>query len=336
MKASSMTGADPVVTAFEPAPRLAPAVSPPAAWPRQLLRLAGTAALLAATAWFVDPRAVLDRLRALDARWLAAALALAGPMYLMLAARWWLTSRRIGAPLSFSRALADYLLSSVLNQTLPVGVAGDAVRAVRHGRRLRAAGVDGGVGRAIRSIVLERVSGLAVLAASLATAAATLVGAHPRLAAVALGEAVIIAAVVALVWRAGGRAPVAGRGGAVARLGDDARRGLFAAAPAQLALSTGILASLVAMFYCAGRATGLALDAGAVAQVTPLILAASLLPLAFAGWGVREAITAAIYGALGLDPVSGAAAAVTFGLLSLVASAPGLIVWLVPVDDRAG
>jgi uncharacterized membrane protein YbhN (UPF0104 family) len=298
---------------------------------RQLLHLAASAGILTATVVFVDARAVLSRLGQLDAGWLAAGLALSLPLYVLLAARWWFTARRIGAPLPFRRALLDYYLSTFLNQVLPLGVAGDAVRAIRHASRLGAGGETRTTGRAVRTLLIERLAGLAVLGLVVAIAGVSLLDEDRRVAALALVEAGVIALAVGLAALAGGK-PIAGA--AVAALGQDARRALFArgALPAQLALSALALSALIATFACAARATGMAVGVVDAAQVAPIILAAATLPLAFAGWGVREALTAAIWAALGLDPASGAAVAVTFGLLSLVASTPGFIVWLVPHD----
>jgi glycosyltransferase 2 family protein len=302
---------------------------PPARRGRQLLHLAASAAILAVTAWFVHPGAVFDRLRALDPIWLFAGLALSLPLYAALAARWWFTARRAGAPLRFSRAYFDYYLSTFVNQVLPLGVAGDALRAIRHGRRLRAGGDRRGLSRAVRTLLIERLGGLAVLGGAVGIAAATLVGRDRWLAGFAAIEALVITVAVGLVWAAGGRRIA---GAALAELGQDARRALFArgALPVQVGLAAAALASLVGIFFCAGRASGAVLDPIAFAQVVPIVLAATTLPLAFAGWGVREAVTAAIWGALGLEPAAGAAVALTFGLLSLVASAPGLAIWLTP------
>ena len=85
-----------------------------------------------------------------------------------------------------------------------------------------------------------------------------------------------------------------------------------------------------AVFSCAGRATGVPLDLVTAVQVVPLVLAATTVPWAFAGWGVREASTAALYSLLGLDAATGVAVSVTFGLLSLVAAAPGVVVLALP------
>ena len=178
-------------------------------------------------------------------------------------------------------------------------------------------------------MVLERLSGLAILGVTVAVCGASLLVRDHTVAALGIGEAVVIAVAVSLVLLTRGRR----LGGAAARaLGDDARQ--TAQDPGLLVriavLSALALAGLVGMFYCAARAAGVTVDQAAVVQVTPLILGASALPLAFAGWGVREALTAAIYGALGLGPATGAAVALTYGVLSLVAAAPGLVLWILP------
>lgn len=324
----------PAGTTTATTPVVEPALGAGATRTRRALQVAGTLALLGGTALLVDPAAIAARLVALDVAWLLAALACAVPMYLAMAARWWLTARRLDAPVGAGRALAEYQLSTFLNQALPLGIAGDALRALRHGRRLRAAGMADGLGRAIRVVVLERLAGLAALGVVVAVAAVSLLGTSPLLAAVAGAEAVVVALGLGFLIGLRGRRPDSQR----ARLAADARRA-FAGGGAlslQLALSLIAVGSLVAMFHCAGRAAGAPLTVARSIQIVPIVLAASTLPLAFGGWGVREAITAALYAALGVAPALGAAVAVTFGAVALVASAPGLLVALVPnVGPRA-
>jgi hypothetical protein len=54
------------------------------------------------------------------------------------------------------------------------------------------------------------------------------------------------------------------------------------------------------------------------------------VPWPFAGRGTREGATAAIFDVVGLAAADGAAACVAFGLLSLVAAAPGILALLAP------
>ena len=68
----------------------------------------------------------------------------------------------------------------------------------------------------------------------------------------------------------------------------------------------------------------------AIVQVVPLVLFAMTVPWAFAGWGAREVSTAALFSLMGVDAAAGVAVSITFGLLSLAAAAPGVVVLCLP------
>jgi uncharacterized membrane protein YbhN (UPF0104 family) len=258
----------------------------------KLLRIVATLAAIALLAWRIDGRAVLAQLAHLDARFIAAFVALSLPLYFVCAARWSFTAARLEAPVPLRRAFLDYYVSTLLNQLLPFGVAGDVVRAARH--------------RA-QPVILERLSGVAALA--------LWVAASMR----AWWAVALIAIALALIarhraWRAA--------------LWD---RGALAV---QLALSLVAVALLLALYACAGRAVGVALDAATVMRGVPLLLAATTVPWAFAGWGVREAAAAALWRSMGQEPSAGVAVSIAFGLLSLLAAAPGLVVLALPLPKR--
>jgi uncharacterized membrane protein YbhN (UPF0104 family) len=297
-------------------------------------------ALVGAIGWLVDVRAVGRQLVHLDARWVAISLALTLPLYALYAWRWSFTAARVGAPISFRHAWVEYYASTLLNQVLPVGVAGDVVRALRHHGRLERAGAAS-LGPAARAIVLERLSGLLGLALFVvASAGVWLARGRRDLVPVGVGALALVAGGALFVARRArggdddGRAP--DRLGlshlGLSRLAADGRAALVArgALGVQLALSTAAVALLVALFASAARAAGVAVDVLTALEVVPLMLAATVVPFAFAGWGVREATTAALYRLLGLDAVTGVTVSVAFGLLNLAAAAPGLIVLALP------
>src|SRR5215813_13170862 len=95
-------------------------------------RFVATLACALGILWLVDVRQVGAKLSHLEGRFIAAFLLLSLPLYLLCAWRWHFTAARVGAPLRFRRAWLDYYLSTLLNQVLPIGVAGDVVRAARH------------------------------------------------------------------------------------------------------------------------------------------------------------------------------------------------------------
>ena len=283
--------------------------------------------VVAVAARFVGIGAVAARLHHVDARWAALALVLTPPLYALYALRWSFTAARVGAPLPVGRAFAEYYVSTLLNQLGPFGVAGDVVRAFRHHGRGDGDGAPS-LGAAARAVVLERLSGIVGLALFVLAAAVVWLrrGRH-ELVPVALGALLLVTAGALFA------ASRAGDGGGGDRLGlgalvRDGRAALVArgALAVQLGLSSAAVVLLVLQFVCAARATGAVVDAGTALAVVPLVLAATIVPFAFAGWGVREATAAALYGLFGLDAATGAAVSVAFGLVTLAGATPGLIV----------
>jgi Uncharacterised protein family (UPF0104). len=57
--------------------------------------------------------------------------------------------------------------------------------------------------------------------------------------------------------------------------------------------------------------------------VIPIVLLSMLVPLAIGGWGVREALAAALFPFAAASATQGLAASVAFGLVFILASAPG-------------
>lgn len=282
--------------------------------------------------WRVDLRSLGARLAHLDARFVALFLALSVPFYLLCAWRWHFTAARLGARLPFHRAWLDYYLSTLLNQIMPVGVAGDVVRAARHRHRLADGRERASWATAASAVVLERFSGVLALGLFVIASGAIWSVRERRtvlvIGAVALPTLVLLGS---LGWR------WARRSARVARLAADVRAALVerGALRFQLAISIAAVVMLLAMFACAGHAAGIAMSPSAILQVVPLVLAATTFPWAFAGLGPREAVTAALFALTGLTSSDGVAVSLTFGALSLVASAPGAIVLLLPRREPA-
>lgn len=298
------------------------------------LRALVSLGLLAALALWLDPAAVVDRIRGVDPAWLAAALAIGTAQFVLSAERWRRTAVRLEVPLGRREALASYYVAAFANQVLPGGVVGDAGRAWRHSR------VSGRTGPAVRAVVLERASGqlvlfFALLVVLVATppgarllGAMEVPGAAGALpAALVVGVIAALAAAAVFAWRTG-YVP-----GWLRTLVRDAHRALLArdAWPAQLALSLAVLATYCAMFACAGRMIGSDLPVTTLAALAPIVLLAMLLPISVGGWGVRETAAAGLWAALGWPAAEGVAISVAYGALSLLASSPGaLIPLLVP------
>jgi uncharacterized membrane protein YbhN (UPF0104 family) len=274
-------------------------------------------ALLWGVSRWVDAGAVLARLSELEVGWVVAALAITVLQVGVLAWRWRYTAARLGVDLPPSVALREYYLGILLNQVLPGGVTGDLSRAWRHARASQSAGA------ALRAVILERASAQLVMTV-VATASVLSLPWAP--AGVRVAAAMVAALLLALLIRvlAGLPASVSLAG----RFRADARRALLApdALAPQLLTALLVVASYVGVFLVAARAVGIDTPLARLLPLVAPVLMTMLVPVTIAGWGIREAAAAALWGLVGLTPEDGAAISVAYGLLVLVSSAPGLAV----------
>lgn len=268
--------------------------------------------------WGTDPRDLAARLAAADPGWLALGLGLLWCQTVLSALRWRVTARALGQDLPAGLALGEYFVAQLVNQVMPGGVTGDALRAHR------ARGVAGGLWPALGAVALERLAGqvfmLGALAIGLVLGSA--LDWPEGLRALALAGVAVAALMLAM-------ALVARRPSWLAAAGAGLRRGVLAPAvlPMQGLLGVAIVTLNLAAFAAAARATGTSLSPVEVLALVPLILTAMLVPLGLAGWGWREGAAAALFPLAGAAPAAGIAAAAAFGGLILVSSLPGLI-WL--------
>jgi uncharacterized membrane protein YbhN (UPF0104 family) len=295
------------------------------AWHRWLTLVVGAIAV-AGTVWMVGPGSIWDRLRAVEGRWLLVALAITGLQFVLMAWRWWFIARRMGIPLPFLRALGEYYLSVLLNFVLPVGVAGDALRAFRHADHAAPVDVKRPVAATVVAVLLDRASNqLALFLVILAGAPAwwQALAPHGRGSAVrpALGAAAVVVGLVAVGALSRHRLRRLSRVTATGLRVFLAWRNLVV----HLALSLVLVLTHVALFLAAARSLDVDLPVREALAIVPLVLAASSLLSFFGGFGTREAAAAALFHVSGRDPSLGAAVSFVFGAVSMLASLPGLL-----------
>jgi glycosyltransferase 2 family protein len=262
------------------------------------LRLLAGAAILVTLGLRLGSEPVLDGLRATSVAALAVALVVTAGTTWCCARRWRLVAARLGDRLPDGAAYRSYYRSQLVNATLPLGVVGDVDRGMRHG---------------LRAVVWER--GLGQLAQ----------------AALAIGLLVLLPSAVG--WTAGVVA-LAAIGGVLVVLLLARRQVRLLRSPALLAgvalLSLAACAGHLLVFVVATRAAGVALPLAELLPLGALVLVASSVPIGVAGWGPREGIAAWAFAAVGLGADTGLTVAVTYGVMSLVATLPGLLVVLRP------
>lgn len=297
------------------------------AWCRTILPLVAGVGLLVAVVAMLDRGQVLDRLGRADPVVFALAVLSVQPQIVLSALRWQFVSGRLGQMLPARRAIGEYYLASLLNQVLPGGVAGDAVRVVRAARDGED---DRWTGRAGQAVVLDRLSGQLVLfsAAGLGLLAAPFVfGVAPPGGAglfVLLGAAAGLVLVGWVVLRVlGDRAARFRRAFGPVLAEVFVRRGAWAV---QAALSLAVVLSYLATFALAAIAVGAPLGLAGTLLLVPLVLLSMLLPVSVGGWGLREAAAAAILPIAGITAGGAFAASVVYGVVSLVGALPGLLV----------
>jgi hypothetical protein len=83
---------------------------------------------------------------------------------------------------------------------------------------------------------------------------------------------------------------------------------------------------VVAIFLCA-QGMSVHLDFGAALLVIPTVMLVSMIPISFAGWGVREGAMVLGLGVLGISEHDALAISVAFGLLQIIVGLPGGALW---------
>lgn len=292
------------------------------------LQLAVTIALLVWLWRMADGEDLLRRLGQAHLGWVAAALALTVPNIVLAALRWRYTARQVGADMGLGAAVREFYMAMFLNQVLPGGMAGDAIRAWRHGRSSAA---GGSMGPAIRAVVIERIAGHLALGASVLAGMAfwaTLPGALPelRIWGPILGAVAVLGAAVAAIMLFARR----GAGGRIERFLRDSRRALFSRRTlgTQLALASLVTLSCLAVFYCAAHAVQAPVSVFHLLVLVPTLLLSMSIPISVGGWGLREAVAVALWSMAGLPGEEALAASVAYGLLNLLGSLPGALMLL--------
>lgn len=283
------------------------------------VRLAGGAAILVVVVTQVGGAAFLDGLRQTDVTTLLVALVVTAGTTWCCAWRWSLLSERLDVAVPARTAYRLYYRSQLLNATLPGGVLGDLHRGVDHGR------ASGALGRGLRSVVWDRGSGQAVQAVLAVVAVALLPAAVRTDVGVLLGA---LAAATVLVVAA---LPARVRRSAAAELRTLLVGGVW---PRVVLASAAAAAGHVAVFVVAARSVGVSAPLPQLVALAFVVLLASALPLNVAGWGPREGATAWLFAGAGLGAAAGVSVAVVYGVVSMVATLPGLVALVGPGRTR--
>lgn len=294
------------------------------------------ATMLAITLYFVDMRSVGERLSQLGYGAVALAGVMAFTQVILCAIRWYFVTRQTRTPLSLRNALLGYVEATFVNAFFPTLVASDGARI------LRATASGSTPTDAFVGVVTDRIVALCGLGIASLTGLFILPDAarHPLLmmAIVGILPAFLLGLIVLDVM---GRMFVRFSEWRIVRpfleLSTYVRR--LRAMPRLTLLVVGISilghAFCAAAFYILGIQLGIEIGYWAMFALAASILVYAAVPLSIGGWGIREAVTAALFGLVGIAPSTAVALSIAFGLLmSVVGFLCGIAALLVSLRRR--
>lgn len=286
-------------------------------WRRPWTRTAVGVGILIAILFAVGAEPFVRGITSVTPAAVVAALALTAVATAAAAWRWRVIAARLGLRLGWRESLAAYYGSQFLNTVLPGGVMGDVHRAVSHGRS-----VDQ-VAQAARAVAAERMVGQAVqlLLAFVVLASIGISAYAPAMGLLLVLVGVVGAAAIAAVVSRRVRTMLQ-REWTILR---DAL-GTVGTIVRVVAASIVVVCAYVAMFVVACVAVGIDAGPERVTAAAVIAVVAASIPLSIGGWGPREGAAAWAFGAAGLGAATGIAAATAFGVLAMIAVAPGAVV----------
>jgi uncharacterized membrane protein YbhN (UPF0104 family) len=225
------------------------------------------------------------------------------------------------------------LVGLFFNQVLPSGVGGDAVRAWRCHR------LGIGVAAAIRSLVLDRVSGYVVMVVLFAAGLPVLLHILPDVrqrygVVLLLGAALCgLLALFLIDYLPRGllRFRLVAEFAALSREG----RRLFARparSGAVLSLGAATVGFTILATMLVAGSLGVDLPFASWVVIVPPVTLIQLVPVSLAGWGVRELGFVVVLAGFGIPAEAALAASLLVGLCMIVVGLPGGLLWLTGWD----
>ena len=292
------------------------------------LKFAVTVALL----WFVvdkvDLAPVVQKLRTMQLLWAIAAVTALTAQLLLAGIRWHYVGQLLSAEINLRLALRLVFVGQFFNQVLPTSVGGDGVRAWLVSRE----GIP--VRRAIVSIICDRIVGLIILTGIITVTLPMLLlvgGAQiPSIDFIAIVIPVMTLLGLSVLQLFGAKLAVQFLKFPLSRpigiLIRDLRVILFTSVKSIwiIGLTVLVQTTVVLGVYLCARA--LNIEFGIIhVLMLPLILLICMVPISFAGWGVRESVMIAGLGFVGIHTADALAISVSFGVAQIFVGLPGAV-----------
>jgi uncharacterized protein (TIRG00374 family) len=295
------------------------------------VKFAVTIGLIAYLLGKVDIRSVLAQIITIRPAWAAIAAMVVLLQLALVSFRWLLVSRLVDARMRMGQVFRLTLIGQFFNQVLPSAFGGDAVRAWLASRE----GIP--LGRAVTGILCDRAVGMVTLVLIISCTFFLLPGyTGNKLPATEVFRIVSVLGLFGLAALFFLGIPLARflmryrLTDAAGKLIRDLRSVLYSRTTsiAIIGLAGAVQVLLVLVIYLCARGMNIQIDFGAAFLVVPAIMLVSMIPISFAGWGVREGAMIFGLGLLGIATPDALAVSVAFGLLQIVVAVPGGVLWL--------
>lgn len=295
------------------------------------LKLLLTAGLITYLLRKIDIAPVLRQIRTIEPVWAVLAVLIMMLQLALVSLRWQLVNQLVDARMRIGQVVRLTLIGQFFNQVLPSTVGGDAVRAWLASRE----GVP--MGRAVTGILCDRAAALTALllivSCTLFVLPALVPNKFPAIDLLRIFALIGLSALAALLFWGALLARLLMRYRITSYIGKlvrDFRKVLYSPAKsaAIMTLAGAVQVLLVMAIYLCAQGMNIHLEFSAALLVTPTIMLVSVIPISFAGWGVREGAMILGLGVLGIPEPDAFAVSVAFGLLQLIVGLPGGALWL--------
>jgi len=295
-----------------------------------LLKLVISVALI----WFafsrIDTVTAFGMLRSIHPGVVSGALALLVIQQLAAGTRLHRLMRLVRAPISLATAVDAVFVGVFFSQTFVSFIGGDAMRIWRVAR------TGAPVSSAFQAVLIDRSVGFVALIA-------LIVAGLPLLFRIVTDPAMRAGVVLAVILGILGtlalllvhRLPEEFKRWRIVRIAADvsslARSISSRGADISHLLGVSLLIQVLNVIVMYVIAIGLGVEAPFVdfLVLIPPVMLLAMLPISFAGWGVREGATAAALSLVGIGPEQSVAMSVCFGLSLIAVGLPGGLIWLI-------
>jgi len=295
-------------------------------------------AMVALVLGVADVEAVWTRLLRIEFSVLCVAAALCFAQILLAGLRWTIIGAGTGGFVSPWAAMRTTFAAMFCNQLLPTSIGGDVIRI----GLLTSQGLA--IGRAARTVVLDRTAGLLSLLTLMAVTGFVLSDQLPEswpvdlirlLPVVAIGlvlVALFMGDRIAGVLEAWDLLPWVAQffRDSASLLRQGARTAII------LVLSYAIHAASAASIWALARGSGVEIGYAQVVGFLPIVILVLMLPISIAGWGVREGMVVTLFALLGIGSAPAAAVSILWGACIAVAALVAGVLWVVsrPKGER--